>query len=101
MTVKGRLAFPLKSVFLQLVMKVHREQRFSVGVPNGRAHSSGTEIPRPGPARALPPEGWFSVCSSLRSLSEFIVTSELLDFHCCSSAIGKENAERPGKIASF
>lgn len=29
---------------------------------------------------ALPPEGWFSVCSSLRSLSEFIVTSELLDF---------------------
>lgn len=50
---------------------------------------------------ALTPEGWFSACSSLRSLSEFIGTSELLDFHCCSSAIGKENAERPGRIASF
>lgn len=54
---KGRLAFPFKSVFLQLVIKVHREQRFSVGVPGGWAHSSGTEIPCPGPARSTSPRG--------------------------------------------
>lgn len=54
---KGDWLFPFKSVFLQLVMKVHREQRVSVGVPGGWAHSSGTKIPRPGPARSTSPRG--------------------------------------------